>query len=103
MQVAHTLQAARTAWGRPHVAPAGKQGTRAEHHDPAACHKPPSLRALPPPPLAQAVRNFVQLALEGFYDGSPFHRVIKDFMVQGGDPSGTGDGERCWHLGVSGR
>ncbi|KAK2079026.1 hypothetical protein QBZ16_002716 [Prototheca wickerhamii] len=40
----------------------------------------------------KAVRNFVQLCLEGYYDGTPFHRVIKDFMVQGGDPTGTGTG-----------
>ena len=38
------------------------------------------------------VNNFVFLAREGFYDGVPFHRVIKDFMVQTGDPSGTGRG-----------
>lgn len=38
------------------------------------------------------VNNFVFLAREGFYDGSTFHRVIPDFMVQGGDPSGTGRG-----------
>ncbi|KAI8467746.1 MAG: hypothetical protein J3K34DRAFT_471411 [Monoraphidium minutum] len=40
----------------------------------------------------KAVRNFVQLCLEGYYDGSPFHRIIKDFMVQGGDPTGGGLG-----------
>ena len=40
----------------------------------------------------RAVRNFVQLCLEGYYDGTIFHRVLKDFMVQGGDPTGTGDG-----------
>jgi peptidyl-prolyl cis-trans isomerase SDCCAG10 len=39
-----------------------------------------------------AVRNFVQLCFEGYYDGTPFHRIIKDFMVQGGDPTGTGNG-----------
>ena len=36
----------------------------------------------------QAVRNFVQLCLEGYYDGTIFHRMIKDFLVQGGDPTG---------------
>ena len=39
-----------------------------------------------------AVRNFVQLGLEGYYDGCIFHRVIKDFMAQTGDPNGTGKG-----------
>lgn len=38
------------------------------------------------------VNNFVFLAREGFYDGVPFHRIIRDFMVQTGDPSGTGRG-----------
>lgn len=39
-----------------------------------------------------AVNNFVFLAKDGFYDNITFHRVIKDFMVQGGDPEGTGRG-----------
>ena len=38
------------------------------------------------------VRNFVSLAGKGFYDGTIFHRVIPGFMIQGGDPDGTGMG-----------
>ena len=38
------------------------------------------------------VTNFVNLAKEGFYDGLVFHRIIEDFMMQGGDPTGTGAG-----------
>jgi peptidyl-prolyl cis-trans isomerase B (cyclophilin B) len=40
----------------------------------------------------QTVNNFVFLARQGFYDGVKFHRVIDDFMVQTGDPTGTGRG-----------
>ncbi|MEX2238019.1 MAG: peptidylprolyl isomerase [Dehalococcoidia bacterium] len=40
----------------------------------------------------KTVDNFKKLAAKGFYDGVIFHRVIKDFMVQGGDPTGTGSG-----------
>jgi len=39
-----------------------------------------------------AVNNFVFLSQEGFYNNTPFHRIIKDFMIQGGDPEGTGRG-----------
>ena len=42
--------------------------------------------------VPQTVNNFVFLARQGFYDNTFFHRVIKDFMVQGGDPTGTGRG-----------
>jgi len=40
----------------------------------------------------KTVGNFVKLARDGFYDGLIFHRVIPDFMIQGGDPTGTGRG-----------
>ncbi len=40
----------------------------------------------------KTVNNFIFLAQEAFYDGVVFHRVISDFMVQGGDPTGTGRG-----------
>jgi len=40
----------------------------------------------------QTVNNFVFLAKDGFYDGVVFHRVVKGFMIQGGDPTGTGAG-----------
>ena len=44
-----------------------------------------------------ACRNFVQHCVDGTYDGTVFHRVVKDFMLQGGDPTGTGSGgESIW-------
>jgi len=45
-----------------------------------------------PEDAPKTVENFVELARKGFYDGVTFHRVIPDFMIQGGDPTGTGSG-----------
>jgi len=45
-----------------------------------------------PDDAPKTVDNFVTLARDGFYDGVIFHRVIPDFMIQGGDPTGTGSG-----------
>ncbi|HZN64868.1 MAG TPA: peptidylprolyl isomerase [Tepidisphaeraceae bacterium] len=45
-----------------------------------------------PKDAPNTVNNFVFLARDGFYNGTKFHRVIPDFMIQGGDPQGTGTG-----------
>lgn len=45
----------------------------------------------------KAVENFIEHAKNGYYDGLTFHRIIEDFMIQGGDPTGTGrGGESIW-------
>ena len=53
-----------------------------------------------PEAAPKAVENFVTHAKNGYYDGLTFHRVIEDFMIQGGDPEGTGmGGESIWGKG----
>ena len=51
-----------------------------------------------PDKAPQSVRNFVSLVQKGFYDGLIFHRVISGFMIQGGDPQGTGMGGPGYHI-----
>jgi len=48
--------------------------------------------ALDPARAPKSVNNFVFLARDGFYDGLTFHRVVDDFVIQGGDPEGSGRG-----------
>jgi peptidyl-prolyl cis-trans isomerase B (cyclophilin B) len=52
-----------------------------------------------PKEAPQTVNNFVFLARDKFYDGTKFHRVIADFMIQGGDPEGTGAGGPGYRFG----
>ena len=49
------------------------------------------------------VKNFVELAKQGFYDGTLFHRVIPDFMIQGGDPNSKNPDKRLHGTGGSGK
>lgn len=51
-----------------------------------------------PETAPQSVGNFIALANSGFYDGLIFHRVIPGFMIQGGDPKGTGIGDPGYHI-----
>ena len=47
----------------------------------------------------KAVENFIGLSKRGYYEGVSFHRIIKDFMIQGGDPTGTGyGGKSMWEI-----
>lgn len=48
-------------------------------------------------PIADVLTSFVQLCLEGYYDGVIFHRIVPGFIVQTGDPSGTGSGGEQAH------
>lgn len=54
---------------------------------------------LAPEYAPNTVNNFVFLTRQGFYDGVTFHRVINDFMVQGGDPTGSGRGGPGYRFG----
>ena len=54
-----------------------------------------------PKEAPKAVRNFVQLCLEGYYNHTIFHRIIKAFLVQAGDPTGTGTGTLSLSLSLS--
>ncbi len=51
-----------------------------------------------PETAPQSVRNFISLIKKNFYDGLIFHRVIKGFMIQGGDPEGAGYGGPGYHI-----
>ena len=53
---------------------------------------------LDPQVAPQTVNSFIYLASQGFYDGLPFHRVVKDFAIQGGDPKGDGSGDAGYSL-----
>ena len=52
----------------------------------------PIVMELDPGLAPKTVNNFVGLARKGFYDGLTFHRVVPEFVIQGGDPDGTGSG-----------
>lgn len=55
-----------------------------------------------PEKTPNTVKNFIKLADKGFFDQTKFHRVIKDFMIQGGDPNSKGDDERLYGTGGPG-
>ncbi len=66
--------------------------TNKAHHATIKTNRGTIRLELYPQHAPRTVNNFVFLAGEGFYDGVTFHRVINNFMIQGGDPEGTGRG-----------
>jgi cyclophilin family peptidyl-prolyl cis-trans isomerase len=54
--------------------------------------------AFAPEEAPQTVRNFVRLARRGYFDGTAFHRVVPNFVIQDGDPTGTGSGGPGWTI-----
>ena len=70
------------------------------HHATLYTSKGPIRLTLESEKTPYTVTNFVTLAQEGFYDGLTFHRVINDFMIQGGCPLGTGTAVSYTHLDV---
>lgn len=58
--------------------------------------------AFRPDKAPETVKNYVKLAMSGFYDGTKFHRVIRNFMIQGGDPNTRNDNQAEWGKGGPG-
>ena len=82
--------------------PAGAKSSGGKHAT-IVTDKGPSNR-VPESSAPRAVENFRLLAEHGYYDGLTFHRIVKGFMIQGGDPIGTGiGGESAWGESVPGR
>ena len=73
---------------RRNAASVGRMTTQATLHT----SEGPVELELYPGEAPKTVENFTKLAADGYYDGLSFHRVIPDFMIQGGDPTGTGAG-----------
>ncbi len=72
--------------------PAMQINTNKKYHAVIKTNKGDINLELNPAEAPQTVNNFVTLARDGFYDGVTFHRVVPGFVIQGGDPTGTGRG-----------
>jgi peptidyl-prolyl cis-trans isomerase B (cyclophilin B) len=73
--------------------PAMQIDTNKKYHAVITTNKGDINLELNPAEAPQTVNNFVTLARDGFYDGVKFHRVVPRFVIQGGDPTGTGSGD----------